>query len=182
MFTSYFWKKTAEVAIRTFATTLIGAGIAIGSSAVEWRTALTAAGIATVLSIIAAVATINVGPEGTPSVIGKPDATPEVPEYGTYLAPDENTIPHPGDNFDTNDFGPPVIDPKDVQSWPSTSRSRLPGCCPMLGMSRMVTATRPGRIVGASQAVHGAGCTSSPASKPVAEPSTTPVVLLPTPS
>lgn len=99
MFTQDFWKRTAERAIKTFAQALVATGIVVGATGHEWQAAVVAAAIAAVLSVATSVAGIGVGDPGTPSLV---DPTIEPGVVG------------PGPNFDTTNFGPPVIDPKDV--------------------------------------------------------------------
>lgn len=65
MFTSAFWKATAERAVRTFAQGTIGAISAdqLGVLDVDWGQAASVGGLAAVLAILTAVATSG-GTEG----------------------------------------------------------------------------------------------------------------------
>lgn len=100
MFTKEFWKRTAERAIKTFAQALIATGIVVGATSKEWQAAGLAAVIAAVLSVVTSVASEGVGEKGTPSLVDP--------------APLEPNVAGPGPNFDTVDFGPALVDPKDV--------------------------------------------------------------------
>lgn len=104
MFTKEFWLRVAERAIKTFAQALVATGIVVGATGQEWQAAVIAAAIAAVLSVVTSVASIGVGESGTPSLVEEAPLVPAIPEAGAG----------PGPNFDTVDFGPPVIDPKDV--------------------------------------------------------------------
>lgn len=108
MFTQDFWKRAAERAIKTFAQALVASGIVVGATGHEWQAAVIAAAIAAVLSVLTSVAGIGIGDAGTPSLVGEPAiAVGGRPDSGLGSL-------HPGSNFDTTDFGPPLIDPKDV--------------------------------------------------------------------
>lgn len=100
MFTKDFWKHVAERAGKTFAQALIATGIVVGATGQEWQAAVIAAAIAAVLSVVTSVASIDAGTKGTPSLVEE--------------APLEPNVAGPGPNFDTTNFGPPLVDPKDV--------------------------------------------------------------------
>ncbi len=113
MFTALFWKQAAERAIKTFAQTLVATGVVVGVAGWDkWQEALIASAIAAALSVITSVASISLGDKGTPSLVPAPSDPALAPEYGVYLEPE---IPHPGENFDTTNFGPPVIDPASMK-------------------------------------------------------------------
>lgn len=71
MTTSAFWRAALERAVKTFAQTLV-ALMAVGVAdllAFDWPTALSAAGFATVLSLLTSVASNSIGGPG-PSITG----------------------------------------------------------------------------------------------------------------
>lgn len=84
MWTSSFWKATAERAVKTFAQTLVASGIVVGVAGWDkWSAALIAAGIAAMLSVITSVASIGLGDKGTPSLVSDeltPNAGGVIPE------------------------------------------------------------------------------------------------------
>ena len=116
MWTSSFWKATAERAVKTFAQTLVASGIVVGVAGWDkWQAALIASALAALLSVVTSVASVGLGDKGTPSLVSDsltpndggaiPDAELEIgaadlPYIGT---PDGQ--PHPGDNFDSNGLG-----------------------------------------------------------------------------
>jgi hypothetical protein len=71
MWTRVFWKDTVERAIKTaaqvFATVLIAAGTGLLDT--DWKAALSAAGMAAVLSLLTSVASEVVTPNGTASLV-----------------------------------------------------------------------------------------------------------------
>ena len=113
MWTSSFWKATAERAIKTFAQTLVASGIVVGVAGWDkWQAALIAAGIAALLSVVTSVASVSIGEKGTPSLVSEeltPNVAAVIPEGD--LEPEN---PGPGANFDSTDFGPPLVDPKSL--------------------------------------------------------------------
>lgn len=113
MWTSSFWKATAERAIKTFAQTLVASGIVVGVAGWDkWQAALIAAGIAALLSVVTSVASVSIGDKGTPSLVSEeltPNVAAVIPEGD--LEPEN---PGPGANFDSTDFGPPLVDPKSL--------------------------------------------------------------------
>jgi hypothetical protein len=71
MFGSYFWKATAERAVKSFAQSLL-AILSAGSLRlldVDWVTCLSTAGMATVLSVLSSIASSRVGTPGDPSTV-----------------------------------------------------------------------------------------------------------------
>ena len=81
MFSSYFWKATAERAVKAFAQSLLailGAG-SIGLLDVDWPTSLSTAGMATLPS---SVASSRIGSPSDPSALPRPRpaAEPTVPQ------------------------------------------------------------------------------------------------------
>lgn len=104
MFTAQFWKQAGERALKTFAQAFVATGIVVGATGKEWQSALLAAAIAAGLSVVTSVASSSVGEKDSPSLLDPAPLEPGIP------AADSG----PGPNFDTTDFGPPVIDPKDV--------------------------------------------------------------------
>ena len=113
MWSSSFWKATAERALKTFAQTLVASGIVAGVAGWDkWQAALIAAAIAAGLSIITSVASIGLGDKGTPSLVKDELQPNDVPPEGD-LEP-----PGPGDNFDSTGFGPALVDPATVKGAP----------------------------------------------------------------
>ena len=110
MWSSSFWKATAERALKTFAQTMVASGIVADVAGWDkWQAALIAAAIAAGLSIITSVASIGLGDKGTPSLVKDELQPNDVPPEGD-LEP-----PGPGDNFDSTGFGPPLVDPASVK-------------------------------------------------------------------
>lgn len=71
MFTLQFWQSALERAVKTFAQALVavlGAGT-FGVLDAPWTTALSAAALAAVLSVLTSVMSAPVGEPGTPSVV-----------------------------------------------------------------------------------------------------------------
>ncbi len=77
MFGTYFWKATAERAVKSFAQSLLAilSASSLGLLDVDWVTSLSTAGMATVLSLLSSVASSRVGSPGDPSTV-PPPATP----------------------------------------------------------------------------------------------------------
>ena len=72
MWTSNFWKQAGERALKTFAQTLIAAGLVVGVAGWdEWQAALIAAGIAALLSLFTSAASAEIGDKGTPSLVSE---------------------------------------------------------------------------------------------------------------
>ncbi|MGK5627527.1 holin [Streptomyces sp. URMC 123] len=74
MFTAAFWKATAERAIRTFAQAL-AAVLTAGATdliSVDWKAALSTAGMAALLAVLTALATSGIGAKGGPGVMESP--------------------------------------------------------------------------------------------------------------
>jgi Putative lactococcus lactis phage r1t holin len=71
MFTSRFWKLTAERAVKTFAQTLAGVLVVGGATllSANWPTALSTAGMAAVVSVLTSVGSLKIGPADSPSVV-----------------------------------------------------------------------------------------------------------------
>lgn len=77
-----FWVATTERAVKTFAQALLAvfvAGQGFDFFAVNWPEALGTALTATVISVLTSVASANVGPEHSPSLVAAPPATPPSP-------------------------------------------------------------------------------------------------------
>lgn len=74
MWGAVFWKDTAERALKTaaqvFATVLIAAGTGLLDT--DWKAALSAAGMAAVLSVLTSLGSGVVNPDGTASVVSLP--------------------------------------------------------------------------------------------------------------
>lgn len=71
MMTWKFWRDALERAVKTFAQSfvaLMGAG-GFGIIDAPWVSSLNVAALAAVLSVFTSIAGINIGPDGTPSVV-----------------------------------------------------------------------------------------------------------------
>lgn len=80
MFTYLFWRLAFERAVKTFAQTLValfGAG-GIGLLDAPWTTALSAAGMAALLSVLTSMASEPWGERSTPSLL-RPDPSAAQP-------------------------------------------------------------------------------------------------------
>ncbi|MFJ4715269.1 holin [Streptomyces sp. NPDC088785] len=77
MWTTSFWKATAERAVRTFAQSLAAVLVAGATSLldVDWAAALGTAGLATVLAVLTALGAAGVGPHG-PGILETPTGEP----------------------------------------------------------------------------------------------------------
>ncbi|WP_372343146.1 holin [Streptomyces sp. KL116D] len=73
MWSTAFWKATAERAIRTFAQALAAVLVAGATNLldVDWVAALGTAGLATLLAVLTAVGTAGIGPHG-PGILEEP--------------------------------------------------------------------------------------------------------------
>jgi hypothetical protein len=71
MFTSRFWQLTAERAVKTFAQSLVAifSAAGVGLLTAPWPTALSTAGMATVLSVLTSMASTRVGEPDSPSLL-----------------------------------------------------------------------------------------------------------------
>lgn len=71
MWSTSFWKQTAERAVKTFAqaTVAVLTAGATGLLDVDWGQAFSVAGLAAVVSVLTSVATSGVGPAGSPSAV-----------------------------------------------------------------------------------------------------------------
>ncbi|CAN5506988.1 hypothetical protein BH10ACT10_BH10ACT10_15480 [soil metagenome] len=78
MFGSYFWRSTAERAVKSFAQSLLAilSASSFGLLQVDWLTCLSTAGMATLLSLLSSVASLRVGPAGDPSTVTTPATNP----------------------------------------------------------------------------------------------------------
>lgn len=76
MFTYQFWQFALERAFKTFAQTLIALFSAggIGLFNAPWTTALSAAGMAAMLSVLTSIVSEPWGARGTPSLLQSPSA------------------------------------------------------------------------------------------------------------
>ena len=78
MLTRRFWTLTAERSVKTFAQSLaavLGAGGA-GLLTADWKGALSAAGLAAVISVLTSIGSANIGPQDSPSVVAGPAPAP----------------------------------------------------------------------------------------------------------
>jgi hypothetical protein len=68
---NYFWKATAERAVKTFAQSLLAVLSAgsLGLLQVDWVTSLSTAGMTTLLSLLSSVASSRIGSEQDPSAV-----------------------------------------------------------------------------------------------------------------
>lgn len=77
MFTKAFLLPALERAVKTFVQTLIAVATVDGVfdlAQINWATALTAAGSATVLSLLTSILSAAAGPKGSPSLVTDPAA------------------------------------------------------------------------------------------------------------
>lgn len=77
MWSASFWRQSVERMIKTFAQTLI---TILGTSAtglldVGWQQALSASGLATLLSLLTSIVSSGVGPDDGPSLVSTEPAT-----------------------------------------------------------------------------------------------------------
>lgn len=74
MFGSYFWKATAERAVKSFAQSLLAilSASSLGLLQVDWLTCLSTAGMATLLSLLSSIASTRVGAPADPSALPGP--------------------------------------------------------------------------------------------------------------
>lgn len=86
MFTSLFWRLTIERAVKTFAQTLVALFSinGIGLLNAPWSTALSAAGMAAMLSVLTSMASEPWGSRNTPSLL---QVTPAAAQSATAAAP-----------------------------------------------------------------------------------------------
>lgn len=78
MWTKAFWQAIGERAVKTFAQSLLAVGL-VGMTdllSVDWTAALSAAGAATLLSILSSVA-IGAATDGSPSLTGAEVVDPQ---------------------------------------------------------------------------------------------------------
>ena len=97
MFTSLFWKLTAERAIKTFAQTLASA-LAVGGVTlvtVNWSSALVIAGTAAAVSVLTSLGSSRIGTPDSPSVVrdGRPQPAPAVVVEPSVVVPIEPVPP-----------------------------------------------------------------------------------------
>jgi len=94
MFTSLFWKLTAERAVKTFAQTLAGVLVVGGTTllSAHWTTALATAGMAAVVSVLTSVGSLKIGTPDSPSVM-KNDPPPPAPAAEPEVATQPQVIP-----------------------------------------------------------------------------------------
>jgi hypothetical protein len=84
MFTLAFWKAAAERALKTFAQSLVGSlAVASGLTDAPWLPALSAAGLATLASLLTSVVSSGVGSSG-PSLTSAERLAPEPAPPVTY--------------------------------------------------------------------------------------------------
>jgi hypothetical protein len=84
MFSLYFWKATAERAVKSFAQSLVallGAG-QVGLLDVNWASALSIAGMALVLSVLSSIGSARFGVPQDPSLVStmQPEARATEPD------------------------------------------------------------------------------------------------------
>lgn len=90
MFGTYFWKATAERAVKSFAQSLLAilSASSLGLLEVDWVTCLSTAGMATVLSLLSSIASSRVGPVGDPSAVPTAATSPSTgPSAGPSTGP-----------------------------------------------------------------------------------------------
>lgn len=88
-FTADFWRFSSERAIKSFAQSLL-AVLSVGGLGlleVNWVTALSTAGMATLLSLLTSIGSAQVGPNDNPSVISASEPEPApAPERDVAVA------------------------------------------------------------------------------------------------
>jgi len=95
MFTRRFWILTAERMIKTFAQTLAGVLVAGATMSVAgWKTALSAAALAAIVSVLTSIGSLKIGPADSPSVVS-PAPAPVTPVPATPAAPQAEAAPLP---------------------------------------------------------------------------------------
>lgn len=73
MRTREFWVSAGERAVKTFAQSLLATLVVFtGVLEVDWVNSLSAAALATVISVLSSLASAGVGPDGSPSLVGEP--------------------------------------------------------------------------------------------------------------
>jgi len=79
MLTYLFWQSTLERAVKTFAQTLVALLSVNGIGLVDapWVTALSAAGMAALLSVLTSIASERVGERETPSMVRSDGSSPQ---------------------------------------------------------------------------------------------------------
>lgn len=80
MFTSTFWASTLERLLKTFCQSLLAiltVGPAFNVLNVSWSNALGVAAGAAILSLLTSLASVNIGPAGSPSLVGKHEGPSE---------------------------------------------------------------------------------------------------------
>jgi hypothetical protein len=82
MFTSRFWKLTAERAVKTFAQTLASVLVVGGATllSANWTMALSTAGMAAVVSVLTSAGSLKIGPADSPSVVQNDPSVPATPQ------------------------------------------------------------------------------------------------------
>lgn len=75
MWTKDFWRDAAERAIKTFAQVLAGFLVAgtTGILDVDWVQGGSVAAVAALVSVLTSIASVNIGHEGTASLVIHPD-------------------------------------------------------------------------------------------------------------
>jgi hypothetical protein len=78
MFGRYFWRSTGERALKTFAQALLAllSSGQLGLLDVDWAPALSAAALASLLSVLSSVASAGTGVVGSPSLLSTGSTTP----------------------------------------------------------------------------------------------------------
>lgn len=77
MFTYRFWQLAGERAIKTFAQSLVAifSAAGVGLLTASWTTALSTAGMATLLSVLTSIASTQVGSPNSPSLLSPASAS-----------------------------------------------------------------------------------------------------------
>jgi hypothetical protein len=91
MFTRRFWILTAERMIKTFAQTLASVLVAsgVGLFSAGWAAALSAAGMAAVVSVLTSIGSVKIGPADSPSVVPAEQVPAPVAPAPPTVAPAE---------------------------------------------------------------------------------------------
>jgi hypothetical protein len=88
MFGSYFWKATAERAVKAFAQSLLAllSASSLGLLDVDWVATLSTAAMVTLLSLLSSIASSRIGPDDDPSVVTPPSGAPQAQPTGAAPA------------------------------------------------------------------------------------------------
>jgi r1t holin len=92
VFSSRFWKLSAERAVKTFAQVLASVLVAggVGLFDANWLAALSTAAMAAVVSVLTSLGSLKIGPEDSPSIVA--DAPVPAPAPTTSPVPTPSSV------------------------------------------------------------------------------------------